>query len=518
MLESTTFTPEPPYSEKFNRAQLRQDNKNKRMYVRFYNIGSDVSDRGGTLYSRYLFQVDYWKKHGEWIPDGYHVDHINDNPFDDRLDNFQLLTPQENIRKRDEAAYRLNPISPETIDHLRILLQDGWPYAIVVEKLGLSYGHLRHLVRTVFLEFTPERIIELNREPIKDMVTRGMSQLMIANQFDLSQITISRFIRDHLPECKKDAIMIKRLAVVEDGLIKGETNIQIAKRLNMSDASICLYIQRFFPDHVEARLMVEERDRTTNLRKIKWLLDAKHTQREISQLLELSPWTVTNLVVNYLPDYMNRNAYDIRVKRVGALLKSGATRSEIVDKLDILPNVISSIINKFYREYSANTTRSETFEKFKEIVLSGKPFNTQEVADRLGVSCKTISDYLNTYFPEHTKIGRANILRDQIKTLLASTDEKLNTRQIAERLGVEHNRVKDTIGNGLDATGPKDIDSSTLTAIKKLLDEGSSLATISKQLGINGDRRMSRIVKHHFPDVVLNRTKFSNYQTAAYPS
>jgi predicted transcriptional regulator len=484
------------------------------MCVRLYNTGIEPATPGTqTLYSRYLFQVQYWKDHGEWIPEGYQVDHINDNPLDDRIENFQLLTPQQNIQKRDEANYRKNPVLPEMIDHIRVLLQDGWPYATVIEKLGLSYGHLRHLVRTRFPEFVADRIVELNGASIKEMVAKGFSQLMIANQFDVSQITISRFIRDNLPECKKDAIMIRRLAVVEDGLVKGESNVQIAERLGMSDASICLYIKRFFPDHVEARLMVDERDRTDNLRKIKWLLDAKHTQGEIAQLLELSPWTVSNLVTNYLPDYMHQKAYDIRVKRVGELLKNGAQRKEIAEKLGIRPKVVSSIIVRFYPEYGVETTRTEIFDKFKAIVLSGLPYNHQAVADKLGVSRKTISDYLNTYFPEQTKIGRTNKLRGQIQLLLAATDEKLTRRQIAERLGAEYSCVRDIFRNGLDITGTKEVAPEMHAEIKVLLDAGATFADISERFGI-GDRRLARLIHRHFPEVYGNRSKVAEYRAA----
>ena len=44
-------------------------------------------------YARYL-----WEEHNGKIPDGYEVDHINNN-IDDRLENLQLLTREENIKK-----------------------------------------------------------------------------------------------------------------------------------------------------------------------------------------------------------------------------------------------------------------------------------------------------------------------------------------------------------------------------------------------------------------------------------
>ena len=38
----------------------------------------------------------------EDIIDGYVIDHINNNPFDNSIDNLQMITPEENLRKRFE--------------------------------------------------------------------------------------------------------------------------------------------------------------------------------------------------------------------------------------------------------------------------------------------------------------------------------------------------------------------------------------------------------------------------------
>jgi hypothetical protein len=54
----------------------------------------DDGSKGTTLYSRYLM-----KSHLGEIPEGKTVDHINEDPADDRIDNFQLLTKSENASK-----------------------------------------------------------------------------------------------------------------------------------------------------------------------------------------------------------------------------------------------------------------------------------------------------------------------------------------------------------------------------------------------------------------------------------
>lgn len=51
-------------------------------------------------YPRYL-----WRQHRGEIPSGMDIDHINGDRTDDRLENYQLLSRGENVRK----AYRENP-------------------------------------------------------------------------------------------------------------------------------------------------------------------------------------------------------------------------------------------------------------------------------------------------------------------------------------------------------------------------------------------------------------------------
>lgn len=47
-------------------------------------------------YAKFLWEEKYGP-----VPEGYEVDHINENLADDRLDNLQLLTKSDNINKQD---------------------------------------------------------------------------------------------------------------------------------------------------------------------------------------------------------------------------------------------------------------------------------------------------------------------------------------------------------------------------------------------------------------------------------
>ena len=60
----------------------------------------------GKVYNIPAADIAFLLYHPEYdaIPYGYEVDHIDDNPFNNNVDNLQLLTHLENIRKRPVAC------------------------------------------------------------------------------------------------------------------------------------------------------------------------------------------------------------------------------------------------------------------------------------------------------------------------------------------------------------------------------------------------------------------------------
>ncbi len=98
-LESNMYlsTIEPPF-DKYSGAYTYISKRDGRRNIKLYGPGLKSFT---TTYARYIFQIDYWKKHKELIPDGYEVDHVNENKLDDRVENLQLLTVYENRQKNN---------------------------------------------------------------------------------------------------------------------------------------------------------------------------------------------------------------------------------------------------------------------------------------------------------------------------------------------------------------------------------------------------------------------------------
>lgn len=96
--------------------------------------------------SRFIYECFYGI-----ISEKMQVDHIDNNPQNNRLDNLQLLTPSENIKKKfvDNPNYKTNfeLINPKT---KIICLNNGVIYESQHEaarKLNISLGHINNVLK-----------------------------------------------------------------------------------------------------------------------------------------------------------------------------------------------------------------------------------------------------------------------------------------------------------------------------------------------------------------------------------
>jgi hypothetical protein len=96
---------ETPYKEIWKKGYLVVNPENRRNVI-LYN---SHSHRSTVSYARYLMSV----KLGKFIPEGFEVDHIDDDKTNDSIDNLQILTTEENRQKRDALQRKLCPTSVE---------------------------------------------------------------------------------------------------------------------------------------------------------------------------------------------------------------------------------------------------------------------------------------------------------------------------------------------------------------------------------------------------------------------
>ena len=88
---STKIELEYPYSERWRSGYVVTNKDNRKTVI----LVNNKDDRSSTQYARYLLAV----KLGRFLTDAETVDHVDDDKTNDSLDNLQILTRDENIRK-----------------------------------------------------------------------------------------------------------------------------------------------------------------------------------------------------------------------------------------------------------------------------------------------------------------------------------------------------------------------------------------------------------------------------------
>lgn len=81
-----------PFKSNWKKGYLRYSNKDRRGRVDLYNTNSD---RTTISYARYLKSVEL----GYVVPEGYEVDHKDNDKTNDDINNLQILTEEDNRLK-----------------------------------------------------------------------------------------------------------------------------------------------------------------------------------------------------------------------------------------------------------------------------------------------------------------------------------------------------------------------------------------------------------------------------------
>lgn len=258
--ETHTITLEAPYSYKNRTGTIRCMQKPGqalvRRYITFYgkplsaNRGFDrnsVPDKGST-YARYLMNCHLWKTEGRILKEDEEVDHVNGNALDDRLDNYEIVSRAENIRRRDHMRYASWGITDGVINTLRMHLRSGENRRYIANEMGVPMGYLRYLI----LNYIPELNAEIGVErDIDDIITRrkeGETCRSIADTYGVDSATIQRFIVKYCPELSGAAFRQDRTAYIIEQAKKGVHYNEIAKVLGCVPTNVWYYIKTKLPD------------------------------------------------------------------------------------------------------------------------------------------------------------------------------------------------------------------------------------------------------------------------------
>lgn len=92
------FKPEPPFDHYLQGRMYIDKSCNRRRVLLSRNIFIK-NEKTHIPYSRYIYQLHYWNQNHLLIPKNMEVDHIDNDKTNDSLNNYQLLTHQENVQK-----------------------------------------------------------------------------------------------------------------------------------------------------------------------------------------------------------------------------------------------------------------------------------------------------------------------------------------------------------------------------------------------------------------------------------
>lgn len=178
-----------PFSSKWRKGYL-SIHPNQRKYVSLYN--SEL-DKTIISYARYLMSVHL----GYIVPSEYEVDHKNDDPTDDRVENFQLLTQEQNLIKQ-QYKFMMEQIhygyhcawceTPFLLTEREVnnRMAQGVELAFCCRSCAASYHH--HVSGRANMQLDENLVIQ-----IKQLRQDGLSSYKIADATGVSRNTVMKY-------------------------------------------------------------------------------------------------------------------------------------------------------------------------------------------------------------------------------------------------------------------------------------------------------------------------------------
>ena len=174
---------EEPFKSLWRNGYL-QTHQNGRKYLCLFN---SQDDRTLISYARYLYSIHL----GYVIPDEYEVDHKNNDPTDDRINNYQLLTKEQN-RLKQEWWY--NAMVQEW--YIVHCAHCHGLFYLTQRLLNMKIQHETEYLfcsRTCASSFNSKNKYDIDINLIKQLKSEGLSSYKISNKTGYSRNTVMKY-------------------------------------------------------------------------------------------------------------------------------------------------------------------------------------------------------------------------------------------------------------------------------------------------------------------------------------
>lgn len=175
----------PPFNQRWNKGYKVFDGSTGRFRVVFYNTPEDIS---GMSFARYVVSVHL----GYEVPDEYEVDHRNNDKTDDRLENLQLLTPEQNKLKQlwwYHAMVQKWTILPCTYCNELFYITERDLRFRDIETICCS----RSCAASLQTRQSGPKILQEDIELIKQLRLQGLSSYKIADKTGFARNTVMKY-------------------------------------------------------------------------------------------------------------------------------------------------------------------------------------------------------------------------------------------------------------------------------------------------------------------------------------
>lgn len=421
----STNTPLYPWSELYNKVLFYTDRRSNRRMVRL----SSKRTRGlNTTYARYLFAAHL----GHWIPKELEVDHINNDPTDDRIENYQLLTPEENISKFHK--YRIS------------LLQNE--YSLYINKINANK------ITNTHFEFIPDTLsVNFNCNLCNKQVTAYCTDIKAGIKRKQKSFYCSRECQEkaqtytyNKPDILKE---LKKLTY------EGKCSAEISRRLNLSHAIIKKYKPCALPN---GRVVGSNGSGSKSLLNEDHILLINEYARqgmypaEISRLLKIDRSTVKKYVHGSIPNGRKEANRKLIKPNIIDKINKHAREGKSCHQISKLLSISDSVVKKYVTIPLANGLKEAHPYILKQEIIDrinsfGPDINNDTIARLLKIDHTSVKKYRTTEYEDGRKPGTiikkiSKIPVDLINKINLPEYVGLSSKVLAKKLNIDRSCIE----------------------------------------------------------------------------